>query len=129
MKISILTLFPEMFLGPFDHSIVKRAQEKQLVKIAVINIRDFGIGKHKVVDDKPYGGGVGMVMRVDVLVSTIEQAKENHSNTDKQKVVLLDARGQKFNQEKARAFSQLDHLILLCGQDRKSTRLNSSHRL
>ena len=75
MTISILTLFPEMFQGPFDHSIIKNAIKKRLVKINYINIRDFGLGRHKIVDDKPYGGGKGMIMRVDVLETAIRQAK------------------------------------------------------
>ena len=76
MKISILTLFPEMFIGPFDYSIVRNAKKKNLVKINFVNIRDFGIGKHKVVDDKPYGGGLGMILRVDVLEKAIAQTKD-----------------------------------------------------
>jgi len=117
MKISILTLFPEMFDGPFTHSIVKRAQEKGLVQIELINIRDFGIGKHQIVDDTPYGGGVGMVMRVDVVHEAITQAKKTFSDDTsvKQKVVLLTASGKTFKQTLAKQFSQLDHLILICG--------------
>jgi len=121
MKISILTLFPEMFVGPFDESIIKRAKEKGLVEINLINIRDFGIGRHKVVDDKPYGGGVGMVMKVDVLDKAIQFAKvtkKHQPEADRpldEKVILLDARGQTFVQSTAKTFSQLKHLILLCG--------------
>src|SRR5216683_7670525 len=81
MKITILTLFPEMFAGPFEQSIVKRAQEKNIVEIAYVNIRDFGIGTHKMVDDTPYGGGVGMVLKIDVLHKAIEHAK-SHSGED-----------------------------------------------
>jgi tRNA (guanine37-N1)-methyltransferase len=77
MRITILTLFPEMFAGPFDHSIIKRAKEKGLVEIEFVNIRDFGEGPHKIVDDTPYGGGIGMVMRVDVLHKAIEYAKSS----------------------------------------------------
>jgi len=115
MKITILTLFPEMFVGPFSESIIKRAQEKGSVEINLINIRDFGLGSHKVVDDKPYGGGIGMVMKVDVIDKAIQSVKDINLNTDEQKVVLLDPRGTTFVQEKARAFSTLTHLILLCG--------------
>jgi tRNA (guanine37-N1)-methyltransferase len=119
MKISILTLFPEMFAGPFDHSIIKRAKEKDLVEIEYINIRDFGIGNHKMVDDTPYGGGIGMVMRVDVVHAAIEHAKKQFQprNTPDtlQKTVLLTASGKTFNQTKAKEFSHLDHLILICG--------------
>lgn len=130
MMISILTLFPEMFRGPFDFSIVKKAREKKLVEINIINIRDFGIGKHKIVDDAPYGGGIGMVIRADVLQKTIEYAKnlyiENLKTENslkilncklkiKQKVVLLSASGKKYKQQKAKEYAQLDHLILICG--------------
>ena len=113
MTISILTLFKEMFVGPFDHSIIKNAIKKNLVKINFINIRDFGIGRHKIVDDKPYGGGKGMIMRVDVLEKAIAQAKKLSSI--KQKVILLDPCGKTFNQEKAVELSKLSHLIFVCG--------------
>lgn len=115
MKISILTLFPEMFEGPFDHSIVKNAKEKKLAEIKLINIRDFGIGRHKTVDGKPYGGGRGMLLRVDVLEDAIAKTKEKNLSREKQKVVLLDPRGKTFNQKKALELSKLKHLILICG--------------
>lgn len=115
MKISILTLFPQMFEGPFDHSIVKNAREKKLVSINFINIRDFGIGRHKTVDDKPYGGGRGMILRVDVLENAILSAKDKNLTKGEQKVVLLDPRGKTFNQRKAISLSKLKHLILICG--------------
>lgn len=116
MKISILTLFPEMFVGPFDHSILKRAQEKKLLEVEFINIRDFGIGKHKTVDDTSYGGGVGMVMRVDVVADAISNAKCKILN-DKcnEKIILMDPRGETFSQKKAKEFAKIDHLILVCG--------------
>ncbi|HVA96283.1 MAG TPA: tRNA (guanosine(37)-N1)-methyltransferase TrmD [Candidatus Acidoferrales bacterium] len=120
MKISILTLFPEMFTGPFDHSIIKRAKEKGIVDIELINIRDFGIGPHKMVDDTPYGGGVGMVMRVDILHKAIEHAKNNFSKqwnneTMKQSVILMSASGKPYKQADAKLYSTLDHLIIICG--------------
>lgn len=104
-----------MFQGPFDHSIVYNAREKRLVEIRFVNIRDFGIGPHRIVDDKPYGGGVGMVMKVDVLHRAIEAAKDSSLSKEEQKVVLMDADGQTFHQGKAKQFSKLKHLILLCG--------------
>ncbi len=112
MKITIVTLFPEMFAGPFDESIIKRAKEKKLIEINFVNIRDFGIGKHKLVDDTPYGGGNGMVLRVDVLKKAIENAKDNSEN---EKVFLLSPHGNVFNQKTAIELSKLDHLILICG--------------
>lgn len=115
MTISILTLFPEMFTGPFSHSIMKRAQEKEKVTINFINIRDFGIGKHQEVDDTPYGGGVGMVLKVDVLHQAILQAKALVEENTKQQIVLMSATGATFNQAKAKTFAELDHLIIICG--------------
>jgi len=113
VKISILTLFPEMFVGPFDHSIIKRAKEKKLLEIEFINIRDFGIGKHKVIDDTPYGGGTGMIMRADVLAKAITHTKSKHPSSSK--TILLSASGRAYNQQKAKQFSKLNHLILVCG--------------
>ncbi|RJQ37109.1 tRNA (guanosine(37)-N1)-methyltransferase TrmD [Candidatus Microgenomates bacterium] len=113
MKISILTLFPEMFKTPFDSSILKRAQEKKLLTINLVDIRDFGIGKHKVVDDKPYGGGAGMVLRIDVLEKAINSAK--CKKACKEKVILLDPQGKIFCQEMAEDLTKYDHLILICG--------------
>jgi len=116
MKISILTLFPEMFSGPFGYSIIQRAQEKNLVELNFVNIRDFGTGKHKVVDDKPYGGGTGMIMKVDVLDTAIRSVREGEGERGNvEKCVLLDARGNTFHQAQAKEFSRLDHLILICG--------------
>lgn len=115
MKISILTLFPEMFQGPFDVSIIKRAKEKKLVDIEYINIREFGVGKHRTVDDTPYGGGNGMVLRVDVLHKAIEKTKDKKLKKDAQKVILLGAKGKTYNQKTAESFLKLKHLIIVCG--------------
>lgn len=112
MIITILTLFPEMFQGPFDSSIVKRAIDKNLVKINFVNIRDFGIGNHKAVDDSPYGGGQGMILRVDVLAKAIENVRKKNA---KEKIFLLSPQGKTFNQGLAFELSKLDHLILICG--------------
>ncbi len=113
MKISILTLFPEMFQGPFEQSIIKRAQEKKIVEIEYINIRDFGIGAHKMVDDTPYGGGIGMVLKVDVLHKAVQYAKQ--SGGKNQKVILMSASGKPYKQQLAKHYSGLDHLIIICG--------------
>lgn len=109
-----------MFSGPLEQSIIKRAQEKNIVEIEYINIRDFGIGSHKMVDDTPYGGGVGMVLKVDVLHKAIEHAKSSfkqqfNNSTIKQLVVLASASGKPYKQELAKHYSHLDHLILICG--------------
>lgn len=104
-----------MFSGPFDHSIVKNAKEKKLVELNFVNIRDFGVGPHKVVDDKPYGGGHGMILRVDVLEKAIAQTKDKNLSPDEQKVILLSPIGKTFNQKKALELAALKHLILVCG--------------
>lgn len=113
MKVTILTLFPEMFEGPFSLSIIKRAKEKKLVEIEFINIRGFGLGHHKSVDDTPYGGGQGMILRVDVLNAALEKAKSK--KIKKEKILLLSPQGRTFNQSLAAKFSKLEHLILVCG--------------
>ncbi|WP_238915505.1 tRNA (guanosine(37)-N1)-methyltransferase TrmD [Clostridium sp. YIM B02555] len=110
MKISILTLFPEMF-SIFDHSIIGRARENNIIDIDLLNIRDYTLNKHKKVDDYPYGGGAGMVMAAQPIVDTIRKAKEDN----KGKVVFLGPRGKKFNQEIAKELSKEDNLIFLCG--------------
>jgi len=115
MRISILTLFPQMFSGPFSHSIVNIAQEKNLVEIHIIDIRQFGLGTHKTVDDSPYGGGVGMVMKVDVLHNAIIQTRIPHLTQDQEKVVLMTADGIPFTQPTAKKYAGLEHLIILCG--------------
>lgn len=112
MKITILTLFPEMFSGPFSESIIKNAQQKELVTITLRNIRDFGEGAHKVVDDTAYGGGVGMVMRVDIVHKAIEAVKIPNV---REKVILMAAAGETFSESKARNYAELDHLIIICG--------------
>lgn len=115
MKISIITLFPQMFDGPFEHSIIKRGIENKLISVEFINIREFGVGKHKLVDDTPYGGGNGMVLRVDVLEKAIEKTKIKKLKKSEEKIILLSAHGKTFNQNIAREFSLLKHLIIVCG--------------
>ncbi len=116
MKISVLTLFPEMILRPLEYSIVGRAIKQKVLNLSLVNIRDFGRGKYKAVDDRPYGGGVGMIMRVDVLDKAIQSSKLQSPRTKmNEKVILLDPKGKTYNQQIARRFSKLDHLILVCG--------------
>lgn len=110
MKIDILTLFPEMF-DIFNHSIIGKAKEKNLVEIDTINIRDFTLNKHKKVDDYPYGGGAGMVMTPQPLVDSIRYCKKNN----KGKVIFLGPRGKIFNQDIAKELSKEDELIFICG--------------
>lgn len=110
MKISILTLFPEMF-SIFDHSIIGRARENNIIELNLLNIRDYTLNKHKKVDDYPYGGGAGMVMAPQPIVDSIRKAKESNNG----KVVFLGPRGKTFNQEIAKELSKEEGLIFLCG--------------
>ena len=104
-----------MFQGPFDVSIIKRAKEKKLIDISYVNIRNFGIGKHKLVDDTPYGGGNGMILRVDVLEKAILKTRDKTLKKSEEKVILLSAHGKTFKQKDAESFAKLKHLILVCG--------------
>jgi len=123
MKIDILTLFPEMFKGPFDESIIKRAQDKSLVEINIHNLRKWAKDKRGTVDDRPYGGGIGMVMMVEPIVDALEaiNIKDQRSNIKtkpqnlKTKILLLSPRGKVWKQEMAQEYSKLDNLILICG--------------
>ncbi len=110
MKIDILTLFPEMFTGVLNESIIKRAKEKELVDIKVHNIRDYSPYKNKQVDDYGYGGGAGMVLMCEPIFNAIESIKTNDSY-----IVMLTPSGETFNQRIAYDYSNLKHLILLCG--------------
>jgi len=110
MKIDILTLFPEMFKGPFDESIIKRAQKKKLVEIKIHNLRKWADDKRKTVDNRTFGGGVGMVLMIKPIDKALQELK-----TSKSKVILLDPRGKVFNQKIAQRLSKLNHLIFICG--------------
>jgi len=101
-----------MFGGVFEHSIIKRAQEKSLVEINFVQLRDFAVDKHGTVDDKPYGGGVGMLLRPEPIFNAVKSIKKSENS----KVVLLTPRGQKLTQEKVRELSKLDEIILICGR-------------
>ena len=109
MKFDVLTLFPEMF-EPLKHSIIGKAVEKQLIDVNLINIRDFSKDKHKKVDDTPYGGGAGMVMRPDVVYDAYNSVKSENS-----KVIYMSPQGKTLNQQKVENLSKEKHLIILCG--------------
>ena len=109
MKFDVLTLFPEMF-EPLKHSIIERASKQNFIDINFINIRDFSKDKHKKVDDTPYGGGAGMVVRADVVYDAYQSVKDESS-----KVIYLSPQGKKLNQSKVQELSKEKHLILLCG--------------
>ncbi len=109
MKFDVLTLFPEMFQS-LKESIIGKAREKGLIEIHLINIRDFSKDKHKKVDDTPYGGGAGMVMKPDVVYDAYASVKEENA-----KVIYLSPQGKVLNQQKVKELSKENHLILLCG--------------
>ncbi len=113
MRIDILTLFPEMFPPVLGQSILKRAQEKGIVQYFLWNIRDFSEDKHKKVDDRPYGGGPGMVMRPEPIFKTIEAVEKQDSTPAKK--ILLTPQGIKFTQQVAYELSKERHLVLICG--------------
>lgn len=113
MTFTVITLFPSFFEGILASSMLKLAQESGKVIIRFVDIRDFGEGKHKVVDDKPYGGGRGMILKVDVLDKAIQSARINTAKNEK--VILLDPRGETFTQSLAEDLSKLDHIILIAG--------------
>jgi tRNA (guanine37-N1)-methyltransferase len=110
VRIDILTLFPEMFAGPLEHSIVGRAVERSLLQIGLTNIRDFGLGRHRTVDDYPYGGGPGMVMRPEPLFDAVEAIKREDS-----RIVLLSPAGRTLNQAWTVELAREAHLVLICG--------------
>lgn len=123
MRIDILTIFPNMFTTPLDESIIKRAQTKELAYIKTHDLRQWAPGLHKQVDDRPFGGGPGMVMMIEpihkALRSIKKQAKEffvQHEVTNfTSKTILLSAKGERYTQAKAQEFAKLDHLLLICG--------------
>ena len=110
MKIDVLTLFPAMFAGPLDESIVKRAREAGLLDLKIHNLRDWTHDRHKTVDDRPFGGGPGMLLKVEPLFEAIESLQR-----EKTKVILLSPSGRKFNQFIARDLAQQEDLLLVCG--------------
>lgn len=109
MRFDVLTLFPEMFTS-LKESIIGKAVEKDLIQINLTNIRDFSKNKHKKVDDTPYGGGAGMIIRPDVVYDAFESVK-----TKEAKVIYLSPKGKTLNQEKVKQLSKERHIILLCG--------------
>ncbi|MHC1707663.1 MAG: tRNA (guanosine(37)-N1)-methyltransferase TrmD [Bacteroidales bacterium] len=112
MRIDILTLFPEMFEGPFSQSIIKRAQNKGIVDIHLHNIRDYSTNKHKTVDDYPYGGGSGMVMMVEPIALCINNLKSERAYSE---IIFMTPDGDLFNQHTANALSTSENLMILCG--------------
>jgi tRNA (guanine37-N1)-methyltransferase len=110
MKIDILTIFPDMFAGPFSESMIKRAVGKKIVDINIHNLRQWSTDPHQSVDDRPYGGGPGMIMMVEPIERALKDLRSQDSH-----VILTSAKGTPFNQSKAQELSHLSHLIFICG--------------
>jgi len=124
MKIDIVTLFPEICRGPLSESIMKRAQEKGIVELHIHNLRDWTSDKHHVVDDAPFGGGQGMVMKPEPIFAAVEDLQRQTSNAQRQtpnaqsqslKVILMSPAGRRLDQEMVRQLSHESHLIVVCG--------------
>lgn len=111
MKIDIITLFPDMFSGMFEYSIISRAVKKGLVEINVHQLRDWAMDKHQLTDDRPFGGGPGMVLKPEPLFTAVEGLKKENS-----KIVLMSPQGQVFGQKKAQSLKNESHLIIVCGR-------------
>lgn len=116
MQVTILTLFPEYFVGPIGTSIMSRAQNKGLVDFKIVNIRDFATDKHHTTDDRPFGGGAGMVMKIEPIDRALQSLNlDGGKGKTDSRVVLTSAKGKAFNQAKAEEYSQLDNLVIICG--------------
>ncbi len=110
MKIDVLTLFPAMFAGPLDESIVKRARAEGLLDLAIHNLRDYAHDRHRTVDDKPFGGGPGMLLKPEPIFEAVEKLSR-----EKTRLILLTPAGRKFNHSIARELARQEHLLLVCG--------------
>ena len=119
MRFDILTLFPAMFEGPFGESMLKRAVERGLIAVFIHSIRDFALGRHRVTDDTPYGGGAGMVMKPEPIFAAVEhaigEARAAGQGGDDSDVILLSPRGRRLDQRIAEELSRRRHLVLICG--------------
>jgi tRNA (guanine37-N1)-methyltransferase len=119
MRFDIVTIFPEFFGGPLDYGIVRRAREARLVEVHVHDLRDFTHDRHRTVDDRPFGGGEGMVMKPEPLFEAVESllgARDSNAAPVGTAIVLLSAAGKLFRQETARRFARLERILLLCGR-------------
>jgi len=118
MQFDIITIFPEIFDSYFKESIIKRAQKRKLINIKVHNLRDFASDAHKTVDDRPYGGGAGMILKVDIIFKAIKSIVQRNKRIEEnqRKIILLSAKGKKFDQKTARRLSKLKQIIFICGR-------------
>lgn len=113
LRFDIITIFPGMFVSPFDESILKRAREKGILDIRVHDLRDYTLDKHRKVDDYPFGGGVGMIMSVEPIARAMEAVKGDRDGVH---TILLTPGGRRFDQAKAAELARMDELILVCGR-------------
>jgi tRNA (guanine37-N1)-methyltransferase len=119
VQIDIVSIFPDFFRGPLDYGIIRRAREAELVKIEVRDLRAFTRDRHRTVDDRPFGGGEGMVLKPEPLFECVESlnlAQPEHRAAAKQSVILLSAQGKRFDQSLAAELAHLDRMILICGR-------------
>ena len=118
LRFEVLTLFPEIFSSFLEESLIKRAREKRLLSISLANFRKHGLGKHLQVDDSPYGGGPGMILRIEPLVLTLEEKKDFHQSQGREThTILVSPQGQPFTQKKAKELSQRNSVLtLVCGR-------------
>jgi tRNA (guanine37-N1)-methyltransferase len=118
MTFHVLTIFPEFFRGPFEHGVIERARQTGLIQIRVHDLRTWTGDRHRTVDDRPFGGGEGMVLKAGPIFEGVESIWPDRSGEDRQrrKVVLLSAQGRKFDQAVAREFAGLSELLLICGR-------------
>jgi tRNA (guanine37-N1)-methyltransferase len=116
MRFDIISIFPEFFAGPLDYGIVRRAREVRLIEAHVHDLRGFTHDRHRTVDDRPFGGGEGMVMKPEPLFDAVESLFDVSAAGDKTAIVLLSAAGKLFRQETARRFAQTERIVLICGR-------------
>jgi tRNA (guanine37-N1)-methyltransferase len=115
MKIDILTLFPEICRAPLSESMMKRAQENKIVDLRIHNLRDWTTDKHHIVDDAPFGGGQGMVMKPEPIFAAVEELQQSAIKNQKSKIILMSPSGRRLDQKLATELSQESHLIVICG--------------
>ena len=116
MTFHVLTIFPEFFNGPFEHGVIERARRAGLIQIQVHDLRTWTQDRHKTVDDRPFGGGEGMVLKAGPIFEAVESIWPDREKGQGRKVVLLSAQGRKFDQSVAREFAGLSELLLICGR-------------
>ncbi len=115
MKIDILTLFPEICRAPLSESMMKRAQENKIVDLRIRNLRDWTTDKHHIVDDAPFGGGQGMVMKPEPIFAAVEELQKSAISNQKSKIILMSPGGRRLDQKLATELSKESHLIVICG--------------